>query len=167
MHALLAVQIDHVKNFMRELLLQGTFDSFLVSEVSITTFTTFSIDGQLHPEFFGPEKCESLRAENRGSILWKEARPYCLGIIKGQQSPLSFHIILQADSALTAQICASAGLSFSPEDIFGLFLNLQFRGGILSLTTGSSLKVFTPDKSLDRAWDRFVREWLEKEGITN
>ncbi len=51
---MLAVQIDHVKNFMRELLLQGTFDSFLVSEVSITTFTTFSIDGQLHPEFFGP-----------------------------------------------------------------------------------------------------------------
>ena len=66
---MLAVQIDHVKNFMRELLLQDTFDRFLVSEVSITTFTTFSIDGQLHPDFFGPEKCESLRAENRSSIL--------------------------------------------------------------------------------------------------
>ena len=163
---MLAIQIDHVKDFMKKLLLQDAFDSFLVSEVSITTFTTFSIDGQLHPEFFGPEKCEALRAENRSSILWKEARPYCLSIIKGQQSPLSFHIVLQADSALTAQLSASAGLSFSPEDIFGLFLNLQFRGGVLSVTTGTSLKVFTPDKSLDRAWDRFVSGWLEQEGIT-
>ena len=151
---------------MKKLLLQDAFDSFLVSEISITTFTTFSIDGQLHPEFFDPEKCEALRAENRSSILWKEARPYCLSIIKGQQSPLSFHIVLQADSALTAQLSASAGLSFSPEDIFGLFLNLQFRGGVLSVTTGTSLKVFTPDKSLDRAWDRFVSGWLEQEGIT-
>lgn len=164
---MLAIQIDHVKDFMKKLLLQDAFDSFLVSEISITTFTTFSIDGQLHPEFFDPEKCEALRAENRSSILWKEARPFCLSIIKGQQSPLSFHIVLQADSALTAQLSASAGLSFSPEDIFGLFLNLQFRGGVLSVTTGTSLKVFTPDKSLDRAWDRFVREWLEKEEITN
>jgi hypothetical protein len=165
-HVLLAIQIDHVKDFMKKLLLQDAFDSFLVSEISITTFTTFSIDGQLHPEFFDPEKCEALRAENRSSILWKEARPYCLSIIKGQQSPLSFHIVLQADSALTAQLSASAGLSFSPEDIFGLFLNLQFRGGVLSVTTGTSLKVFTPDKSLDRAWDRFVSGWLEQEGIT-
>lgn len=165
MHVLLAIQIDHVKDFMKKLLLQDAFDSFLVSEISITTFTTFSIDGQLHPEFFDPEKCEALRAENRSSILWKEARPYCLSIIKGQQSPLSFHIVLQADSALTAQLSASAGLSFSPEDIFGLFLNLQFRGGVLSVTTGTSLKVFTPDKSLDRAWDRFVSGWLEQEGI--
>ncbi len=163
---MLAIQIDHVKDFMKKLLLQDAFDSFLVSEISITTFTTFSIDGQLHPEFFDPEKCEALRAENRSSILWKEARPYCLSIIKGQQSPLSFHIVLQADSALTAQLSASAGLSFSPEDIFGLFLNLQFRGGVLSVTTGTSLKVFTPDKSLDRAWDRFVSGWLEQEGIT-
>lgn len=163
---MLAIQIDHVKDFMKKLLLQDAFDSFLVSEISITTFTTFSIDGQLHPEFFDPEKCEALRAENRSSILWKEARPYCLSIIKGQQSPLSFHIVLQADSALTAQLSASAGLSFSPEDIFGLFLNLQFRGGVLSVTTGTSLKVFTPDKSLDRAWDRFVSSWLEQEGIT-
>ncbi|MST82511.1 DUF5721 family protein [Bilifractor porci] len=163
---MLAIQIDHVKDFMKKLLLQDAFDSFLVSEISITTFTTFSIDGQLHPEFFDPEKCEALRAENRSSILWKEARPFCLSIIKGQQSPLSFHIVLQADSALTAQLSASAGLSFSPEDIFGLFLNLQFRGGVLSVTTGTSLKVFTPDKSLDRAWDRFVSGWLEQEGIT-
>lgn len=166
MHVLLAIQIDHVKDFMKKLLLQDAFDSFLVSEISITTFTTFSIDGQLHPEFFDPEKCEALRAENRSSILWKEARPYCLSIIKGQQSPLSFHIVLQADSALTAQLSASAGLSFSPEDIFGLFLNLQFRGRGLSVTTGTSLKVFTPDKSLDRAWDRFVSGWLEREEIT-
>ena len=163
---MLAIQIDHVKDFMKKLLLQDAFDSFLVSEISITTFTTFSIDGQLHPEFFDPEKCEALRAENRSSILGKEARPYCLSIIKGQQSPLSFHIVLQADSALTAQLSASAGLSFSAEDIFGLFLNLQFRGGVLSVTTGTSLKVFTPDKSLDRAWDRFVSGWLEQEGIT-
>ena len=53
---MIALPIKHVKDFMNKLLLQDTFDRFLVSEASITTFTTFSIDGQLHADFYDTEK---------------------------------------------------------------------------------------------------------------
>ena len=159
---MLAVQIEHVKDFMRQLLLQNTFDHFLVSEISITTFATFTIDGQLHPEFYDTEQAEAIRKTGRKSLLWREIRPYCLDIIKGQQSPLSFHIVLQADTPQTVQVLSEAGLALAPEDVFGLFLNLQFRNNALTVTTGTSRKVFSTDKSLDRAWDACIRQWLGK-----
>ena len=40
-----AFQIQDVKSFMSHLLLSNTFDRFLLTEASITTFNTFFIDG--------------------------------------------------------------------------------------------------------------------------
>ena len=48
---MIALQIKHVKDFMSQLLLQDAFDHFLLSEASVTTFASFSIDGRLHPDF--------------------------------------------------------------------------------------------------------------------
>lgn len=45
---MIALQIQDVKDFMGKLLLQHTFDAFLVVEGSITTYNTFHIDGRLH-----------------------------------------------------------------------------------------------------------------------
>ena len=36
---MLALQIENIKGFMSHLLLKGTFDRFLVSDISVTTFT--------------------------------------------------------------------------------------------------------------------------------
>lgn len=47
-----AFQILDVKGFMGKLLLSSTFDAFLLSEATITTFNVFSIDGHFHPDFF-------------------------------------------------------------------------------------------------------------------
>lgn len=41
---MIILQITQLKNFMNTLLRLETFDRFPVSEASITTFTTFSID---------------------------------------------------------------------------------------------------------------------------
>ena len=49
---MIILQITQLKNFMNTLLRLETFDRFPVSEASITTFTTFSIDGSLHTAFF-------------------------------------------------------------------------------------------------------------------
>ena len=43
-----AFQIQDVKSFMSHLLLSNTFDRFLLTEASITTFNTFFINGHLH-----------------------------------------------------------------------------------------------------------------------
>ena len=53
---MIALRITNTKDFMAKLLTQETFDTFLFSEGSVTTFTTFSIDGSWHPDFFGEQK---------------------------------------------------------------------------------------------------------------
>ena len=53
-----AFQIQDVKSFMSHLLLSNTFDRFLLTEASITTFNTFFIDGHLHKDYFSSDEAE-------------------------------------------------------------------------------------------------------------
>lgn len=48
---MLALRFTQTKNFMERLLLSPAFDRFLLSEASITTAATVSIDGHFHPDF--------------------------------------------------------------------------------------------------------------------
>ena len=49
---MIALEIKGTKNIMNALLLSGQFDSFLVEEAVITTFSTFHIDGHLVRDFY-------------------------------------------------------------------------------------------------------------------
>lgn len=56
-------------------------------------------------------------------------------------------------------------LNFSPDDIFGLFVNFQYDGKNLTCTTGTSLKTFTLDKSLDHIWDELIQKFFKQQQI--
>lgn len=66
---MIALQIQDVKDFMSKLLIGNAFDAFWLSEVAITTFTTFHIDGVLHPDFLTLRKRKTLlrKGENMRS----------------------------------------------------------------------------------------------------
>lgn len=157
---MIALQIRHLKEFMKRLLLQDAFDRFLVSEASVTTFATFTVDGELHPDFYSPEEAGELRASGRRQVLWREIKPFCLSIIRGKRTPLSFKFVFQLPPEEAALLAEKSSPDLSAEDIFGLYLNCQYNGEILTLTTGSSLRKFTLDKSLDHAWDEMLQEFL-------
>ena len=159
---MIAVQIKNIKNFMKELLLADTFDHFLVSEANVTTFTAFNIDGLLHPEFFEQEKAEEISRSGRTQVLWSEIRPFCLAVIKGHRTPLNFKFVFVLPPKEVALLLARSSLSIQPEDVFGLYFNCQFQSEALTITTGSSLRVFTMDKSLDRAWDNMLTDFLNR-----
>lgn len=162
---MIALQIKHIKDFMNKLLLQDTFDRFLVSEASITTFTTFSIDGELRPDFFETEKAEQVRRAGRRQVLWSEIKPFCLSVIRGKRTPLSFKFIFQLPQEEVALLTAKSSPDLSADDVFGLYLNCQYNGETLTLTTGSSLRLFTMDKSLDMAWDQMLLEFLRLQDL--
>ncbi len=61
---MIALEIKGTKNIMNALLLSGQFDSFLVEEAVITTFSTFHIDGHLVRDFYDAGELEEL--ENDG-----------------------------------------------------------------------------------------------------
>ena len=162
---MIALQIKHCKDFMNKLLLQDTFGRFLVSEASITTFAAFSIDGELRPDFFESEKAAQVRETGRRQVLWSEIRPFCLSVIRGKRTPLSVKFIFQLPTEEVALLTAKSSPDLSADDVFGLYLNCQYNGETLTLTTGSSLRLFTMDKSLDMAWDQMLLEFLRLQDL--
>lgn len=164
---MIALQIEHIRDFMNKLLLTSSFDTYRVSEASITTFTSFSIDGILHPEFYDSDLIDSPDASAETQITWESVRPFCLSVFKGKRLPLSFHFVLQLPKSRIPDFLSDYGLaSTDAEDIFGLFLNIQYRNDILTVTTGSSTRVFTGDRTLDQAWDQAVKSFLLREGLS-
>lgn len=162
---MIACKIVHLKGFMSHLLIKESFDAFWLSEASITTGNTFTIDGMLHPEFFSQEAQEVLKRRHRTHSLWKEVKPFCYSIIRGKQTPLQFKFVFRLSYVKMCQALENAGIAVNPEQVDGLFLNVQYQGGVLVCTTGTSLKVFTMDKSLDQMWDQMVLRFFQKLGI--
>ncbi len=74
---------------------------------------------------------------------------------------MSFKFVFQFPPKQIQKLLEENDLPFHPEDVYGLFFNCQYHSEMLTLTTGSSLRVFTLDRSLDQAWDRMLTEFLE------
>lgn len=162
---MVAFHIIDQKNFMNKLLLGDIFDSFWLSEASITTYNTFTIDGNLHTDFFETPVLEALKRNRRTHSLWQEVRPFCLSIIKGKHTPLHFKIVFQLPRDNTDRAVLDSGVSLSPEDVSGLFLNLSYNGSEMTCTTGTALKIFTLDKTFDTVWDNMVLAFFRQNGI--
>lgn len=158
---MLSLQITNLKDFMNKLFLKETFDRFWLCEASLSTFVSYHVDGSYRPEFFG----EDAPADAPAFCPWSQFRPVFFFLIKGKHTPLRFKIIFQLPEEDAGRLIAKNGLSFQPEDVFGLYMNFQYDGERATVTTGSSLKVFTLDKSLDSAWDNLVKRFLIRQEI--
>ena len=158
-------QIQDQKEFMKQLLMGDGFDTFLLSEASITTFATFMIDGRFHADFLPASEQEMLGAEKTGYTLWSRTRPYFYSLMRGKNTPLNFRIIFRLAEHNVETMLKKGGLTLTKEDIDGLFLNIGFDGKSLSCTSGTSLKSFSLDKSVERAWDELVERFLKSRGI--
>src|SRR5574344_687938 len=91
-----SINISDVKTFMKRLLINNSFDDFLLEDASITTFNTFNIDGHLQKAYYSKEEYEALNL--RSLSYWHEIKPICFELIKGKKTPLGFTFILQLDS---------------------------------------------------------------------
>jgi hypothetical protein len=152
---MISLQLTNIKQSMAQLLLSDTFDSFLFLEGEIVTFNTFTIDGYLQKDFF--PKDTPLETYARWSML----RDYCFSIIKGKTTPLSFRFIFGLCDEEIARFLEKYDLSFSKEQVKGLYLNFRYDGTTLHCVTGTSLNVFTMDKSLEQTWDKEVARFFE------
>lgn len=158
---MIALKLPEVKECMSRLLLSDTFDSFLFIEGEIVTFNTFSMNGFLKKDFF-----EKDMAPSREYSLWKDIREYAFSLIKGKRTPLSFQFVLGLSEANIGKLLAQRGLAFQPHDVRGLYLNLKYDGQNLTCITGTSMNLFTLDKSLEEAWDQMVQRFFLKKEIS-
>ena len=162
---MIALQITDLKDFMNRLLKSDLFDPFWVVEVSITTYNTFLIDGSLHRDFLDSSALEILDKTKRTHSLWREVKPFCLSIIRGKHTPLHFKIVFMLSKKNTEKLLLGNRVPLSIDDIFGLFVNFQYDGTHLTCTTGTSVKTFTLDKTLDHVWDELVQKFFRQQQI--
>ena len=156
---MIALKLTRPKNFMSHLLLSETFDHFLLIEGEITTFNTFHIDGYMQKEFF--ESPEGLPEYSP----WKQTREFCHSLIRGKRTPLAFKFIFSLSAENIARFIESGHLDFKPDDVQGLYMNIRFDENGLNCVTGTSLKTFSMDKSLEKGWDAMVQRFFTKKDI--
>ena len=120
---MIALALTDVKECMGKLLLSETFDPFYFIEGEIVTFSTFTMDGYLKKDFYNDEN-----VPEREYALWKDMREFCLSIIKGKRTPLSFKFVLGLSNSNIEKLLLQQELDFKPQDVRGLYINLKYDG---------------------------------------
>ena len=160
---MIALQIQDVKTMMSQLLVHSLFDEFLLNEMNIDTATSLRLDGKLNRAWYSTDEEEALAG--RIYSKWSEIKPIAYQFVKGNRTPLAMMIVFQNNEVQTASLIKNGGLPFAVDDINGLYMNLRYDSNGLTIITGTSLKLFSMDKSLEHYWDESVKQFLQKAKI--
>lgn len=156
---MISIKINDINNFMQHLLAKETFDNFLFYEGQISTASTFEFDGKINREFFDSEELTSLMDN---FISWGKIRNVCFEIIKGKKVPTKLKLVLGLSKTHFNDIIYKSGSNHSDTDISGLYLHVNYEYDEIHIITGSSLNVFTLDKTIDHYWDKTTESFLSK-----
>lgn len=162
---MLALQITSMKSFMNHLLVNDTFDNFLLADATISTANTYQIDGHINKEFFTTEELSEKNAAPYDFSLWKDMKPLCFNLIKGKRTPLFFKFVLHLKPDLISKLLAAGGCSIPLEQIKALVLTIKYDGSQAVLTTGSSYHTFVMSKEPDAIWDKALQQFLSRHEI--
>jgi hypothetical protein len=160
---MISLKVDDIKGFMSNLLIHKVFDTFYLSEMTIHTATELYVSGKLNQDFYTSEELEVLNG--RKYSTWAENKGFAYSFIKGNKLPLSIKIVFLLSDVNAEGVLSKSGVSLTTSDVNGMFLNLRYEKGNLYLTTGTSIKVFTMDKTLEKAWDDEVKLYLKNNNI--
>lgn len=163
---MIALEIKNIKEFMNHFLGSEAFDSFYLEEASITTYNTFIIDGHTVNAFFDGTDSHGAPMVNPGPFsLWKQMRPICFSLIKGNRSPVSFKFVLHAGDRYLERLKASPKTLVNASHIKALAVNIRFENNVLKCITGTSYDTFIMDKTIDNIWDSDFVSSLTAMGI--
>ncbi|MDI9509329.1 MAG: DUF5721 family protein [Bacillota bacterium] len=161
---MISLKIEDVKSFMTKLIASPLFDQFILKEMEIVTFTSFHVSGQFHEKFFSKEELEERGGEQ--AVLWGEIKGIAFAIIRGNKSPVSMKIVFQLPQAQANKLVEDLGGKLRLEDLGGLFINIRFEKNELHIITGTAIKTFTLDKTLEQEWDMWVKNFLKSQELT-
>ena len=147
-------EIEEKADYIRELFV-SKYDSFYLYEARVKTKLDYYINGRLNKAYFDSEQAEELPEY----IEWKDIKQTVYDYIRGKRLPIAFKIILMFNRENINRLLEMNHLPVSSEDVGALFLNVVYEHETLSVTTGTSLKIFTLDKTLEQVWDDTVKKY--------
>ena len=142
-------QIEEVKPFMAQLLLQETFDKFCVSVAEIRTIVPITIKGTMSHDWLSPEDAEKYKELEY--IPWKLLRPVVFELIKGKQTPdfLKIQFVYYSENG----DCGA--------------LRVQFEAGTLTCLSTYTPAEFSLDRNAETFWDENCQAFLKKHEIVS
>lgn len=156
---MISIKISDVSNFMQNLLVKDTFDSFLFCDGEIHTANTISINGRINRNFYTSEELELI---NEDFVSWKKLKHICFEAIKGKKVPTKMKLIFSLPKNAYPKIIEDSGVSLLSENIGGLYIHIIYENNEIEIITGTSLNIFTMDKVLDKFWDKTMHTFLSK-----
>ncbi len=147
--------IDEKTEYLKELFEKEKYDSFYLYEVRVKTKLDYYVNGRLNREYFDTEE----QADLPEYVEWKDIKQIVYSYIKGKRLPIGFKIILMFNRENISRLLEMNNLPVKTEDVSALFMNVVYEHEALSVTTGTSLKIFTMDKTLEHVWDDTVKKY--------
>lgn len=153
---MIALQIKNTRHFMSALLASEAFDGFLLEGAELITANSYTIDGHINKEFYGDEEEVPYKLSE-----WRSMRSVCYELIKGKHTPLGFKFIFCITPDKKAELLSSEAQTA----VSNLVFIVKFKDGRISLTTGVALSGFLLDKSYEKAWDDYMKKFLDQTRI--
>jgi hypothetical protein len=163
---MLALQITHLKTLMSQLLYADTFHIFMLESAVVTTANTYTVDGRMQRRFFSSEESEAASLCPQPFAKWEDMQVFCLGLIKGKRTPLSFKFVFQLMPEHMTRLLTQHECSVPTEQIKALVFTIHYDGTKALMTTGSSYHTFLMTKEPEEIWDTFLRQYLSQKGIS-
>lgn len=160
---MLSIQIKDIKVFMKHLLIQETFDQFLLMQGSVSTYITYDIDGKVNKDFFGDEY-ESSEVYGYNYTPWAHEKNLIWSLIKGKHTPSSFKFVLHIKDEEMSQILKDISPAIT-NNINALVITIRYDERGLFITTGLSTKSFLLDKTAEEAWDEWIKQFFTKNDL--
>lgn len=137
---------------MAELLINSSFDEFLLSGFKLSTMVDIEIEGKYNKEW----------GEYEGEyILWKDIKPLVYGLIKGNKTPLKLKAVMVATDKVLAN--NEELINIKDEDKF--VINVKYEKEELSITSAISMSSFSLDNAKSKLWDMQVENILDNSKI--
>lgn len=141
---MISLKINNLKNFTSHLLVKDTFNKWQLVEGTIATHSVFQINGRINSDFFTADDLNEFPDKYNH---WSSLRPICYEIIKGNSLPTYFKFVFRLDV-------------IDEDSVDGQFVNVKYENGVLNVTTGISMKIFTPDKSAEKQFDSYITQFF-------
>ena len=144
-------EITDIKAYMNELFAGERFESFYLYELRCRSDMDYYVSGKL------AETDEA--ADAPGYAEWGGVRKKLLNVTGTDELPKTMKLVLMFNRENITRLIEMNNIPLSPESVGGLFINISLDQNGMSVTTGTSVKEFTMDKTLERTWDSTVEKY--------
>lgn len=161
---MIALRIEEQKKFTSGLFIGELFDKFLLREADIVTFNRFTIDGRVLPGLLYRRGAGG--RGDRGVFLLEDHKARMLFPDPGKASAGDLpHRSLPVGGGQEPGLYRPMAPGLLPEQAAAFIINIQYENQEMTCVTGTSMNIFTMDRTLEREWDESVKQFLKRSGI--